>query len=83
MQAVAQQATQQSISSLQQSLQHGAGMQHHSGLQHSGLPAASMHHGMNDIMTTAATAQVLPTHENNSSTEIYQSKNIWLNRFLF
>eukprot|EP00090_Calanus_glacialis_P039546 TRINITY_DN6884_c0_g1_i1.p1 TRINITY_DN6884_c0_g1~~TRINITY_DN6884_c0_g1_i1.p1 ORF type:complete len:1311 (-),score=300.50 TRINITY_DN6884_c0_g1_i1:2883-6815(-) len=67
MQAVAQQATQQSISSLQQSLQHGAGMQHHSGLQHSGLPAASMHHGMNDIMTTDATAQVLPTHENNSN----------------
>ena len=62
MQAVAQQSTQQSISSLQQSLQHGGGMQHHPG-----LPAAGMHHGMNDIMTSAATAQVLPTHENNSS----------------
>ena len=70
MQAVAQQATQQSIGSLQQGLQHGAGMQHHPSLQHPGLPAAaSMHHGMNDIMTGAASAQVLPAHENNSSTE--------------
>ena len=71
MQAVAQQATQQSISSLQQSLQHGGGMQHHSG-----LPAASMHHGMNDIMTSAATAQVLPTHENNSSRNAITPENI-------